>query len=487
MLEIGLQPRLALGAFRRDLRPLGSALRHLFEPRARRRVAFRDQGQPFENPLPGAALVGFIREQIERQLLVFGRDGAAAAQFRLVGGQFGFVFAEFAAHLFGLLLHFEAAFARFAFLADHFLEAFTHPCRFGGGFLGVAPQPRRSLLEQHDLVLGLDARFLTVTQAALGDLEFAFEFEQRELAIIEIGFERRELRRNALTACGLFLPAIGRFGLGALELEDAAAGEAQVQIANAITQPLVLAGSADLPRQRAHLALDLEHNVVQARQVAFGGLKLVERFLLARLVLGDSRSLLEQEAAVSRIVAEHVVDHAAFDHRVGVAAHSGVGQQVADVLQAARLLVQEILRHAGAEDLARHQHFVELGGQDAAIVAEGDVHFRHADGLARRAAIEDDIFHRAAAELLGALLAQHPADRIGDVGLATAVRTDHAGHAAAEFHQRTVDKRLESLDFELLEEHPCSPSNSGAHEANRIGSPRDGARRVLMNSVMSVI
>ena len=40
MLEIGLQPRLALGAFRRDLRPLGSALRHLFEPRARRRVSW---------------------------------------------------------------------------------------------------------------------------------------------------------------------------------------------------------------------------------------------------------------------------------------------------------------------------------------------------------------------------------------------------------------------------------------------------------------
>ena len=113
--------------------------------------------------------------------------------------------------------------------------------------------------------------------------------------------------------------------------------------------------------------------------------------------------------------------------------------------------------------------------QDAPVVLEGEVHLGQAERLARGAAVEDDVFHRVAAQLLGALLAHHPADGVGDVGLAAAVGPDDAGHALAEQQLGLVDERLEALDLESVQKHPCSPlarrpagRRPGASEYDRV-------------------
>src|SRR5262245_48477321 len=64
------------------------------------------------------------------------------------------------------------------------------------------------------------------------------------------------------------------------------------------------------------------------------------RFLCLYLVI---RGFLEQEATMSGSVGEHVIDHGALDHRVGVAAHPRAIEQVTDVAQAHGRLVEEIL------------------------------------------------------------------------------------------------------------------------------------------------
>src|SRR5262249_51547131 len=111
------------------------------------------------------------------------------------------------------------------------------------------------------------------------------------------------------------------------------------------------------------------------------------------------------------------------------------------------------------------------GRQDAAVVPERDVDLGHSDRLARRTTVEDHVFHRVAAELAGALLAEHPANRVRNVRLAATVRSDDARDAVAQLHDRLVDEGLEALDLELLEKHPCNPRVAKKGSASGLPGP----------------
>jgi hypothetical protein len=91
----------------------------------------------------------------------------------------------------------------------------------------------------------------------------------------------------------------------------------------------------------------------------------------------------------------------------------------------------------------------------------------HPRGLAALRALEDDVLHLAAAEVLHLLLAEHPRDGVGDVRLAAAVGADDRGDTAAgEDEVCVVCEGLEAGDFEALEfEHAA---RSGLN-----GMPRD--------------
>ena len=56
----------------------------------------------------------------------------------------------------------------------------------------------------------------------------------------------------------------------------------------------------------------------------------------------------------------------------------------------------------------------------------------------------------------GALLAHAPADRVDDVRLAAAVRTDDADDVVVEVDDRAVDERLEPANLELFDVHAPS-------------------------------
>ena len=80
-----------------------------------------------------------------------------------------------------------------------------------------------------------------------------------------------------------------------------------------------------------------------------------------------------------------------------------------------------------------------------------------ADGLSRGRAREDHVLHRLAAKHLGALLAEDPEDRVGDVGLPRPVGTDDHGETRVEDHLGLVREGLEAFEGERLEIHVRAP------------------------------
>ncbi len=109
-----------------------------------------------------------------------------------------------------------------------------------------------------------------------------------------------------------------------------------------VTKFLVAAGLAGLAFQRAALLLDLEHDVVDARQVLLGGLEFQLGGAAARLVLRHACGFLDQLSTVGRACAENQSDLALLDDGVGLGAKTGVHQEVVDVAQAAGVTVNEV-------------------------------------------------------------------------------------------------------------------------------------------------
>ena len=132
-------------------------------------------------------------------------------------------------------------------------------------------------------------------------------------------------------------------------------------------------------------------------------------------------------------------------------------QPVYDVLHAAGLLVDEVLAFAAAVEAAGHGDLgiVEVGEHVGGII-EGERHLAERLALARLRAVEDDVLHIGAAHGLGRLLAEHPADGVGNVALAAAVRPHDTGDAVVEFDLGFVGKRLETVEFYLFEMHRSS-------------------------------
>ena len=89
--------------------------------------------------------------------------------------------------------------------------------------------------------------------------------------------------------------------------------------------------------------------------------------------------------------------------------------------------------------------------QPAAGIVEPHAHFGKAGGGAPATAGEYGVFHPPQPHQPRALLAQHPAQGVGDVALAAAVGTDHGGDTRPKIDGRAGGKALETLDFQAFE------------------------------------
>ena len=229
--------------------------------------------------------------------------------------------------------------------------------------------------------------------------------------------------------------------------------EVELEHAEIARQRLVAPRLARLPLQRADLPLDLAHDVVHANEIRLGVFEFPQRLALLRLELGDARRLLENRAPVLRTTAQDQVDLALLHDRVTAPPDARVHEQLMDVAQAARRLVEQILALAVAENAPRHTDFLPLGAKMPRASAEGQRHLRHPHRSPRVRAAENDVRHLAAAQRLGRLLAQAPADRVEDVRLAATIRADHRSDALVKFQVRLVDERFKTDEIERFEIH----------------------------------
>ena len=89
----------------------------------------------------------------------------------------------------------------------------------------------------------------------------------------------------------------------------------------------------------------------------------------------------------------------------------------------------------------------------APAIRERQRNLAEADRLARFGSVENDVRHFAAAQGLGRLLAEHPANGVEHVGFSAAVRPDDGGDAFVKFEDGFVRERFEAEEFERLKMH----------------------------------
>ena len=168
------------------------------------------------------------------------------------------------------------------------------------------------------------------------------------------------------------------------------------------------------------------------------------------LELRDAGGFLENHPAIFRFAGKNLRDVALRQNAVARAPDARAHEQLLDVLEPARRAVQKIFAVAVAENPARERDFV-VGDLDArraqifpAHAAERERHFAHAHRFAAVGAVENHIGHFAAAQRLGRLLAEHPADGIGDVGFAAAVGADDGGDTGLKVQRGLVREGLKT-------------------------------------------
>src|SRR5207237_9069980 len=144
-------------------------------------------------------------------------------------------------------------------------------------------------------------------------------------------------------------------------------------------------------------------------------------------------------------------------------------EHLVDTHQPAGPLVNLVLAVAVTEQPPRDRDLSESGvlrRHQPAVVLEGERDLRHPGGGPRFRPGKDHVFHRAAAQVLRALLAHRPADGIHHVALSAAVGAHHAGDAVIEGEDHTVGEGLEAGDLQAPDFHRIA----GQHDRPRFSS-----------------
>ncbi len=144
---------------------------------------------------------------------------------------------------------------------------------------------------------------------------------------------------------------------------DLVAGEVEADRAQLRFDAAVPAGGVGLLLEGPELAADLADEVVEAEEVALGGLEPSLGPLPALAELEHAGGFLDDGPTIAGLGGQHLVELTLADDDVLLAADARVGQQLLDVEQPARDPVELVLGLAVAEQGARDRHFGELDRQ----------------------------------------------------------------------------------------------------------------------------
>ena len=146
--------------------------------------------------------------------------------------------------------------------------------------------------------------------------------------------------------------------------------------------------------------------------------------------------LFDQAAPILGPEGEHLFDQPLTHDGVAVLAHLGLHEELGHVLEPDAALIDVVLVIAAAIGAPAHDYLLVREGEPAVAVVEDDAYLCHPLCGAFVAAAEDDVLRLSGADDAVGLLAEHPADRVGDVGLAGAIGTDDAGDARTKLERK---------------------------------------------------
>ena len=200
---------------------------------------------------------------------------------------------------------------------------------------------------------------------------------------------------------------------------------------------------ARLALQVADLLFDLITQVVEPIEVLArvpdARLGLAAPFL----VPGNARRFLEVHPQLLGLGLDKARDHSLLDDRVTARTEPGAEKKAGDVLAATARPVEEIVRGPVARQHPSGGDLAETGVLPAhrtIRVVEHQLDGRRADRLAGTRAVEYDVGHRIAAQVLGRAFTHDPSHCVDDVGFTATVRTDDADQVAGESDRGRIDK-----------------------------------------------
>ena len=350
------------------------------------------------------------------------------------------------------------------------------------GVLGIEPRQCRVGIEVL-LLLALDVggelrqAAIKLDHALLGALFLAVEHLARVVEALQPGggasFRFAQRRKFGRADCldagglGLMLGAFGHLadaeivglagvvdvgmGLQPAQVEQSRLGLAHARrdLAIADRLPRLLLEALDLARQ-------LPDHVLDAREICLGGFQPQFGLVAAGVQPGDARGVFQHAAALLGLRLNDFADLALVHQGRGPRAGGGVGEQDLYVAGAHVAAVDAVDRAGVTLDAAGNFKgflVVERRRRGAVGVVDGHHHF---GVVARRAAAgagKDHRFHVGGAQRLVGRLAHRPAQRLDQIGLAAAVRPDHAGQARLDQEVGRLDKGFKSVQAKARKFH----------------------------------
>ena len=296
---------------------------------------------------------------------------------------------------------------------------------------------------------------------------------------MSLGEERLQPLLRAPTAeprCGLALLGSSppRLDRGEIEL-----GDARTQPGDLVHELLCALRRGRLQRKRAQALPHFGLDVARALDLNPDAVQLQLGAVPPALELAEAGGLLDELASLLRLRREYRLDLALADDRVHRAAESDVGEQLDEVGAPDLRLVDEVLALAasvqppGDRDLGE----VELA-EIAALVVEDELDLAAVGGRAALGAVEEDVVGLLGSQLGRGQRAGRPHDRVGDVGLARAVRADDHGDAGLQLQLEAVRERLEAAQAERAQVHGLE-ANGRRGRLSLFGHPQDVLARHL--------
>ena len=295
-------------------------------------------------------------------------------------------------------------------------------------------------------------------------LLLAQDRRQLRLRLCAAGGDLGQPRRRgvALLACGdqLVLALAAR----ASRLGQCGGEQAQARLGDLPAQRLGPLGGGRLELQRSQAGAQFALDIARALEIGRDAGELGLGALSPPLELAQPGGLLDEAAALVRPRQQHLVDGALGDDAVQVAAEARLGQEVAHVEAPHGLAVEQVVAVARAIEASHDRQLVARDADAAVAVVDHELDLAHAARGVLLGAGEEHVLPCLGAQLAGRLRGHGPLQRVGDVGLAGAVRADHDRDAGLEAQLQRIAERLEAAHADCTQMHsrPSASTRSSA-------------------------